>query len=320
MSGDSGRNGAGADNAPSRIRPMALHERRLTRPTVSLASLLDGGEPHVGGECGLTVADYAREIEASGFPGIRAMGPSARREALDALLTRSLTRDLADELGVTVRRPASLRAWVAAYAAATSSAASWESIRAEAGRGAPHPPSKATAIRYREWLSATGLLDPVPAWRPRDTAMTGLTQGPKHHLADPALAARLMGTQASALLGGAGRVLTAAPATALGALFESLATLSVRVCAQSAGATTHHLRTERGDHEVDLIVERQDGHIVGIKVQLGTAVVDTDVSHLHWLRQRHGLRVVDLVVLTTGRYAFRRGDGVAIVPLGLLGP
>ncbi len=63
---------------------------------------------------------------------------------------------------------------------------------------------------------------------------------------------------ASALLDGEGRVLTGTPASALGALFESLATLTVRVCAQTAEATTSHLRTERGEHEVDLIVERHD--------------------------------------------------------------
>jgi len=56
-----------------RMRPMALSERDLAEPTVSLASLLEGGRPGVHGESRLTLADYAHEIEASGFPGIRSL-------------------------------------------------------------------------------------------------------------------------------------------------------------------------------------------------------------------------------------------------------
>ena len=77
----------------------------------------------------------------------------------------------------------------------------------------------------------------MPAWLPYGTALEGLAKGPKHHLTDPALAARLMKVGASALLDGEGRVLTGTPASALGALFESLATLTVRVCDTSTAPT-----------------------------------------------------------------------------------
>ena len=150
--------------------------------------------------------------------------------------------------------------------------------------------------------------------------MRGLTKGPKHHLADPALAARLMGVGASALLDGKGRVLPGGLATALGALYEGLATLTVRACAQAAEATTSHLRTSGGDREVDLIVERHDGRAVGLEVKLAPTVSDRAVRHLHWLKDQHGDRISDLAVLTTGPHAYRRPDGIAVVPLGLLGP
>ena len=53
--------------------------------------------------------------------------------------------------------------------------------------------------------------------------------------------------------------------TLLGALFESLVTLSVRVYAQPVGARVGHLRTHRGEHEIDLIVEREDGRALAIE-------------------------------------------------------
>jgi predicted AAA+ superfamily ATPase len=303
-----------------RMRPMAMTERGRAEPTVSLGALLDGQGGVVGGECSLTLADYAEEIEASGFPGLRSLPARARRGQLDSYLTRALSRDLADEQSVTLRRPDSMRRWITAYALAVSSTATWEAIRTAASPGDGDPPSKPTSIRYRDWLTSLWLLDPVPAWLPIGGSLTRLTEGPKHHLADPALAARLMGVGASALLDGKGQVRTGGAGSALGALFESLATLTVRVCAQAREASTSHLRTRGGDHEVDLIVERHDRQVVGIEVKLAQVPEEKDVRHLHWLKESLGSRVSDLVVITTGRYAYRRSDGVAVVPLGLLGP
>jgi predicted AAA+ superfamily ATPase len=59
--------------------------------------------------------------------------------------------------------------------------------------------------------------------------------------------------------------------------------------------------------------------VLGIEVQLAPAVGDADVRHLLWLREKLGDRVADLVVVTTGTTAYRRRDGVAVVPLALLG-
>ncbi len=199
-----------------------------------------------------------------------------------------------------------------------ASTASYEAIRDAATAGTADPPAKTTATRYRDWLTALWLLDPLPAWRAPGSTVWRLTAGPKHHLADPGLAAHVLEVEADDLLDGAGRV---APGhgTLLGALFESLATLTVRCLAQTIEARTSHLRTQRGEHEVDLIVEGRGGRLVAFEVKLGASVIDHDVQHLHWLRDQMGERVKDLVVLTTGPAAYRRPDGVAVVPLGLLG-
>ncbi|WP_375003751.1 hypothetical protein [Aeromicrobium sp. CTD01-1L150] len=102
-------------------------------------------------------------------------------------------------------------------------------------------------------------------------------------------------------------------------MFESLATLGVRVAAQAVEARVRHLRTRNGDHEVDLIVEGADGQVLGIEVKLAAAIHDSDVRHLLWLRDQLPEQTVDLMMITTGRQAYRRSDGVAVVPLALLG-
>jgi uncharacterized protein len=71
---------------------------------------------------------------------------------------------------------------------------------------------------------------------------------------------------------------------------------------------------------VDLIVERADGRIVAIEVKLAASVEAEDFPHLSWLGEQMGDRLLDRVVITTGSEAYRRADGVAVVPAALLGP
>jgi len=63
--------------------------------------------------------------------------------------------------------------------------------------------------------------------------------------------------------------------------------LSVRVYAQASEAAVGHMQTAGGAHEVDLIVERDDHRVVAIEVKLSQA--------------------------------YRRRDGIAVVPAALLG-
>ena len=304
---------------PIRMRPLSLPERGLCTPTVSLAELLDGSAS-IQGRCALRLADYAAEIARSGFPALQGLSDRAAQNQLDGYLSRIVDRDV-EEAGLRVRRPATMMAWLRAYAAATATTTSWEKIRDAATPGSSQKPAKSTTIPYVDALTQLRILDEVPAWAPTRNQLHRLMQGGKHHLADPALAARLLRVNAAALLRGEGEVLSAEDGSLLGRLFESLVTMSVRVFAGASDASTSHLRVNSGRHEVDLIVERQsDGSLVAIEVKLSASVDETDVRHLHWLQGELGAQLADAVVLTTGEQAYRRRDGIAVVPLGLLGP
>jgi hypothetical protein len=171
-----------------RMRPMGLSERGLVSPTVSLADLATGARARVTGHSELSLADYTEEIVRSGFPAIRGLNSRLCRQALDSYLDRILERDFL-ELGQRVRRPATLRAWLAAYAAATSTPTRFERIRDAATPGSADPPAQSTTAGYREVLTRLWLLDPVPGWLPTRNPFGRLRSAPKHHLADPALAA-----------------------------------------------------------------------------------------------------------------------------------
>lgn len=301
------------------MRPLALAERAIGNPTVSLRELLRGGRPPVKGRTVMRLGDYVKEILRSGFPGMRRLAGRPLRAQLDGYLARIIDRDF-PELGHPIRNPAGLRRWMTAYAAASSTVASFETIRDAATGGEGEKPAKTTTQPYRDVLERLWVVDPVPAWMPTRNRIRRLASPPKHQLADPALAARLLGLDADALLSG-GEVGPPIPrdGTLLGALFESLCTLSLRVYAQASEARVSHLRTSGGEHEIDLIVEREDGRVLAVEVKLARDIDDDDVRHLRWLADRLDDSLIDAVVLTTGEQAYRRPDGVAVVPASLIG-
>jgi hypothetical protein len=303
-----------------RMRPMSLAERGIESPSVSLRGLLTGAREAVHGTTDVQLATYTEEIVRSGFPGIRPLTDRPRRAQLAGYLDRIVERDFPEQ-GHLVRRPATLRAWLAAYAAATATTASYNAILDAATAGDSDKPAKTTTIAYRDVLSQLWLLEPVEAWLPTRNRLSRLASSPKHHLADPALAAALLGVGVTALLDDATRRRPRIrDGVLLGQLFESLVTLDVRVHAQAAEAVVRHLRTRNGDHEVDLIVERADHRVLAIEVKLTPFVTDDDVKHLLWLRSEVGDDLLDAVVIYTGTDAYRRHDGVAVVPAALLGP
>lgn len=318
------RHGATAHSGAGRIgrlrmRPMTLSERGIASPTVSIAELLTGKRLPLIGATDVRLADYAHEIVASGFPGMRPLSARALKFQLDSYLRNAVDRDV-PELGLAVRKPDAMLAWLRAYAAATSTTASYTAVLDAATSGVSDKPARSTTVAYRDVLTQLWLLDPVPAWGPAGNPLARLAQSPKHHLADPALATRLLGLSVDALLNGEGTPIGPQAGGMLGHLFESLATLCVRVCAQAAEAAVGHLRTRNGDHEVDLVVARDDGKVLAIEVKLASTVDDRDLTHLRWLGGNLGADLLDAIVINTGLNAYRRPDGIGVVPLALLGP
>lgn len=329
---------SGAGRIPTlRMRPLSLAERGMEAPTVSLKTLLAGATQSVRGETPIGLTDYTREILQSGFPGIRRFTGRALRLQLNGYVERIVDRDFEEASQRRMRAPYLLKRWLGAYAAAVSTTASQETIRDAATGGEDEKPSRTSTRSFREVLEQMWIVEPVPAWVPSANPFTPLVQAPKHQLVDPSLAARIHGLDEEALLEAkrpSNRVFEDVPVGGLlgprsgmvrdglwlGRLFESLVTQSVRVYSQAAEATVCHMRTSNGRQEIDLIVVRPDRRVLAIEVKLGAVVHDDDVKHLLWLKSQLGPDVIDMVVINTGPQAYRRKDGVAVVPAALLGP
>lgn len=301
-----------------RMRPLSMAERHPDRQRVYLSDLF-AGQREVSGECSLSLSDYVEEIVASGFPKLRTYTGRDRREALDGYIDHALERDIAD-LGVTVRRPEALRGWIRAYAAATASTANYQTILDAATSGQPNKPSRITTMTYRDALANMWLLDTVPAWFSPGHEFGGLSQAPKHFLADPALAARLLSLDEEHLLRGA-RIDTLGPqeGSILGRLFESLVAQSLHTYAHVLEARLTHVRDRHGRHEVDFLLEGPGQTRIAIEVKLAQTVNNDDTKHLHWLKEKLGDGLTDAIIVTTGQSCYRRADGIAVIPFGSLG-
>jgi len=300
--------------------PLSLAERHLETPTVSLRDLLTGEKKSVEGETKTELRVYTDEIVSSGFPGLRDLKGRPFRAQLESYIARVVDKDF-EEMGRPVRKPETLRRWLTAYAAATATTATFETIRDAATSGKGEKPARATIDLYRDILERLWILDQIPAWLPGRNYFSQLAHPDKHHLVDPALAVVLLGVNIDALLSGkVGVVDVPRDGTLLGHLFESLVAQSVRVYAQMAEARVKHLRTKAARQEIDLIIERADHRVLGIEVKLTRTVTDDDVKQLLWLKEKLGEDLLDAIVVTTGPHAYRREDGIAVVPASLLGP
>ncbi|MDR1082303.1 MAG: DUF4143 domain-containing protein, partial [Coriobacteriales bacterium] len=183
-------------------------------------------------------------------------------------------------------------------------------------------PNIKTTIAYREALERLWLIDELPAWLGGENYYARLKKTPKHYMADPAFAVNLLDIGVSELLGKGRRVNeTAFDSTygnIIGRLFESLVYQSLKVFAMVNEAEVFYFHTHNGSREIDFIVTK-GARTVAIEVKAAPDVSDGDVRHLLWLRDAMAGKLDDMLAITTGPVAYRRSDGVAVVPAALFG-
>lgn len=304
-----------------RMWPLTLPERGVTVPTVSLAHLLTGERTEVAGQTDFSLQDYVEEITKSGLPAICHLPQKVAEQRVSAYVDRIVEHEIMVNGRQRSNSPTVMR-WLRAYSAAVSTTATYDSLRDAASAGEAEKLAKQTDIVYRDVLERLWIVEPLLAWEPHTNYLKRLTKAPKHCLADPAFAAAALGLTADALLEGA-EPLVERPhshATMLGALFECLAIQHLRVFAHNNNARVYHARTQGGRVEIDIIIERRDGRFLPIEVKLSPNPPARAFQHLHQLQELSGNAMLDGVVITTGTEAYRRKDGIAIVPLALLGP
>lgn len=311
------------------MRPMSLAERDIETPTVSLGTLLSGEAPHVEGRTALTGGDYASILIQSGFPELQRKSSTYQEAYLETYFDRLVQKDI-DQVTNGSRRRVSSRTiirWLVAYARASSTTASFATISEDALRQEGYTASKDTIKFYRGVLEDLGVIDELQGWAYPLAPLSDCLKSERHNLVDPALAASLLEiTTVERLMLDEKRGAPQANAgrTIFGQLFRSLVAQSVRAYAYWHRAKTYWLGTrkkgDRPQREVDLVVVDRRGKVVAIEVKSSSVAEDSHAKHLRWLRRELGGRWADGLIVNTGGEAYRRDDGMAVVPAALLGP
>jgi uncharacterized protein len=294
-----------------RMRPMSLYESELSTGEISLGDVLAGGTPR-SGDSGLAIPEIVEAICRGGWPGFRGLDLAAALRAVRDYLDEIRRVDVSrigdgrrdpDKVGQLLR---SLARNAATYAAAST-------LARDAG-GSDGPLKDDTARAYIEALQRLMIVEDQPAWAPHLRSKYVLRAGPKRHFVDPSLAVAALRGSPDALL---------RDLNLLGFLFESLVVRDLRVYAQSADAEVLQYRDSSG-LEVDAIVQAANGDWAAFEVKLGPGQVDEGAANLLRFEKqvdtsKVGEPAVLAVIVGTG-YGYVRDDGIAVVPIGSLGP
>ncbi len=294
-----------------RMRPMSLAESGHSTRAVSLAALFAGGDASAP-DPGLDIRDIAERIVVGGWPALLRRAPADAMVATQGYLDETCRVDLG-RLDGPRRDPANVTRVLRSLARNTATEVSARTVAGDVA-GVEGPIDYHTVIHYIKALTRLFIVEDLPAWAPALRSRGALRAAVTRHFVDPSLAAAALGA-------GPERLLT--DTETLGFLFESLAIRDLRIYGQTIGATVSHYREAKGV-EADAILEMRDGRWAAVEIKLGQGDIDRGASSLlrvvdHVDTDRHGKPAFTAVVTGWG-YAYRRPDGVLVIPIGALAP
>jgi predicted AAA+ superfamily ATPase len=249
-----------------------------------------------------TFEGYAERVLAGGFPlplG-RPAGP-ARARWFRGYVDLVTTRDVLDIR--RIRQRDALPLLLRRLAARTGQLLNLSALSRDAGI------EPSIGHDYVELLEAVFLIHRLPAFG--TTLGSRIARNPKLHLVDTGLGGWLLGLRAGAL-----SARDPSSLTEYGHLLETFAVNEIlkQLSWSDELVTTGHYRTHDG-HEVDLVLERDDGRVCAVEVKASARVRPADVRGMAHLRDRLGRRFAGGVVLYTGQRSYAAADRVQVVPL-----
>lgn len=295
-----------------KMYPMSLYESKDSNGTISLEGLFHGITDINGISSLMRVEDIAYVICRGGWPA--SIGKSARASSLitssyvDAVCESDVSR-----LDENMKNPQRIRSILRSYARNVSTLATKATIRKDVIANDQNI-SEATFFSYLNALERLFVIEDIPAWNPAIRSKTAIRSGAKRGFVDPSLACASLGLTAEGLL---------QDLNTLGFLFESLVIRDLRIYSQHLGGEISYYHDRYG-LECDAVLHLRDGRYALIEMKLGSREIEEGAAHLCKLKaliQEHDLKEPSfLMVITGGQFAYRREDGVLIVPIGCLKP
>jgi predicted AAA+ superfamily ATPase len=291
------------------LRPMSLFESSESNGAVSLRALFDG-KHDIEAMSDLSIEQIAFVLCRGGWPAsVKQKGAVALRMAMDyveAVINYDVSR-----VDNVEKNPDRVRLLLRSLARNVSTSATYQTIKTDM-EATDITISDKTIGSYLNALRRIFVAEDLPAWSPSLRSKTAIRTSPKRHFVDPSIATAVLRTNPEGALN---------DFQFFGFLFEALCTRDIRVYAQTNDGDVFHYRDKSG-LEADLIVRLRDGRWAAIEVKLGKKQIDGAAENLLALKARIDEEKMGeasfLMVITGGQFAYRRNDGVLVVPVGCL--
>ena len=291
-----------------RMRPMTLFESMESVGSVSLRQLFEGQED-VEGESQLDIPDLAKVICRGGWPEAvakRQTSAQIARNYVDAVVNVDVQK-----VDGVERNPYRVRQLLRSYARNISTMASLTTVLADI-QANDVAFSDTTMYGYVNALRRIFLIEDIPAWKPSLRSKAAIRTSEKRQFVDPSIATAVLRANVDSILDNFNY---------FGFLFESLVARDLRVYAQALDGEIFHYR-DKDNLEADLVIRLNDDRWAAVEVKLGSKEIEDGAKHLIELRNKVDTSKVGepsfLMVVTGGQFAYRRNDGVFVVPIGCL--
>lgn len=294
------------------MRTMSLYESRESTGEVSLLALFDAPEDIEGVSNG-DVETIAFQVARGGWPSAVTMtDQSAAMETAHNYLTAVAEEDISSVDGVS-RNPDHARLVMRSFARCVGSQMAVSSMSKMVNAQGSEM-SRPTFSAYLGALRNLSIIEDLNAWEPSLRAKARISRTPKRYFADPSLAAAALGASPDTLL---------KDMPTLGMLYEALCIRDLRVYAQKNHGQVFFYRDNVG-LEADAVVALRDGRWGLVEIKLNQSQADAASDSLRRVANKVDQTIMGapsfLLVVTADGYAYRRNDGVYVVPIGCLKP
>lgn len=295
------------------MRPMSLFESLESNGSVSLKKLFDETS-EVEGTSELSIEGIAHAICRGGWPALIGQEKSVALDYAPDYVDSIIDVDISRVDGIE-KNPTRVRALLRSYARNIATMATLRTIRDDIALGkADTSISEKTISQYLGALDRIFVTENLEAWNPALRSKTAVRTSVKRHFVDPSIATGVMRLTPSRLLD---------DFQYFGFLFESLCTRDLRIYAEAIDGQLFHYHDASG-LESDTVICLNDGRWAPVEVKLGSREIEEAAHHLLQLRSKVDTDKMRepsfLMILTGGEFAYRRSDGVMVVPIGALGP
>lgn len=295
------------------MRTMSLYESKDSDGAVSLSDLFDDKEISCANH--KTLDDIAFLICRGGWPiSIKLEGKASLFQAIDyfdSVVKNDISR--VDSVKRDVEKAKSL---LRSYARHVGSQAPLETIRKDMLANQADTFDQVTLYSYIDALKKIFVIEDAPAWNPNIRSKTAIRSTDTRYFIDPSIA--------TAALGIGPKDLTQDLNT-MGLLFENLAVRDLRIYSELLDGSVYHYRDKSG-LECDAVIHLRNGSYGLVEIKLGgDKLIEEGAQTLKTLSDLIDTNSMKkpsfmMVLCAQAPFAYKRNDGVYVVPITSLRP